>query len=190
VSVQEIWSISVNGPADELTIGARCADAIGAKLRWAAVWSPAEPSAITTRFGEHLHTVEGASMVVLPSPALDDARALLMLAGAAPVCVHWSPRIHVDDTGGDAPWISFVDPLGVRRDDARVYGIELAGNAAPLTTSDRPSAPDFVFGPSRAIGWALHLVAIRDHLPALELQSRLAAAASVATGLVRRVSRP
>lgn len=129
-------------------------------------------------------------MVLLPSPALDDARALVELAGAAPVCVHWSPRVYVDDTGDDAPWISFVDPHGFRRDDARVYGLELAGNAAPLTTGDRPSAPDFVFGPSVAEGWALHLVAIRDHLPALELQTCIAAAASVAPAMVRRVSRP
>lgn len=194
MSVQETWSIVVNGPADGLEVAVRLAAANRAELRWAGVWpTSGSESPITAHFGSRLvsRAVDSASMVLLPNPSIDDVRAFVARAGDAPVCVHWSPRLYADDAGGDAPWISFVDPYGVRRDDARVYGFELAGNAVPLTTmGDRPSSPELVFGPAVAAGWALQLVAIRDHMPAVELQSWIAEAASVAPSLVRNVSAP
>ncbi len=194
MSVQETWSIVVNGPTDGLEVAVRLADANRAELRWAGLWpSNGSESAITAHFGSRLvsRAVEPAFMLLLPNPSIDDVRVFVAHAGETPTCIHWSPRLYDADAGGDAPWISFVDPYGVRRDDARVYGFELAGNAVPLTTmGDRPSSPELVFGPAVAAGWALHLVAIRDHMSAAELQSWIAEAASVAPSLVRNVSAP
>jgi len=83
------------------------------------------------------------SMECRPDPSLDDVRAFVARAGNDPVRIHWSPRLYVSDEGLDAPWISFVTPDGLARDDARIYRFELAGNAVPLTTmGDRPSDRD------------------------------------------------
>lgn len=154
----------MEGAESGLVIGARLAARTNARIRWAARWVD--------------------DMELLASPSLDDARALVARAAAEdanqPVCVHWSPRLYTADDGPDAPWISFVGADGARRDDARVYAIELAGHAIPLTTlGDRPWSGDLALGPTPGTGWALRLVAIRDHMPESELVEWLAAAMEI-----------
>lgn len=190
VSVQEKYAITVTGPDDGVAVAVRLAEATCAELRWAAAWLPAPVPSMTSRFGSRLVTgsVESTVMVLLPTPTLVEARAFVTDTGEAPVCVHWSPRLYQADHGRDAPWIPLVDDSGRRRDDARVYGFELAGNAVPLTTmGDRASDADLVFGPAPATGWSLQLVVIRDHLSSAQLRSWVGAVTSVSPESIRKV---
>ena len=182
MSVQETYAIAVKGLDEGLTTAARLASNTRAALRWVALWT-ARPlgSEFTAHFGPRLlsQTMESEWMLCLPGPTIDDIRYFAAHAGDDPVCIHWSPALYVSDEGPDAPWISFVDGDGRKREDARVYGFELAGNAIPLTTgADRPSDANFIFGPIVATGWELRLIAIRDHMPREELLRWLGEATS------------
>jgi hypothetical protein len=189
VSVVETYSIAVNGPDDGLAIADRLAQANNASLRWVALWT-ARPlgSELTVHFGARLmsQSVEKESMLCVSNPTIDDVRYFIAHAGDDPVCIHFSPPLYVSDKGPSAPWISFVDSHGNKRDDARVYGFELASNAIPLTTmSDLPWDADFLFGPTAATGWELRLKVVRDHMPREELVQWIAKASSAPVGLIR-----
>jgi hypothetical protein len=136
-------------------------------------------------------------MECLPSPTLDEVRKLVARTASAPVgnqhvlCIHWSPRLYAADEGPEGRWVSFVDPDGKHRDDARVYAIELARNAVPLTTlGDRPWNTELEFGPAPATGWALRLGVMRDHMPEAILIDWFAEVMSVPVGAIARAARP
>jgi hypothetical protein len=189
MSVQETYGIAVNGPEEGLAIARSLASNNRALLRWVSLWTARQlKSKFTVNFGSRLvsRSPEIKSMLCLPSPTIDDVCYFVAHAGDDPVCIHWSPRLYVSDEGFDAPWISFVDGDGRKRDDAQVYGFELAGNAVPLTTmGDRPSDPDLMFGPVAATGWELRLVAIRDHMPREQFLHWIASATSVPLAMIR-----
>lgn len=193
MAVQERYAFAVTGSEDGLALASRLAAFTGAQLRWAAVWAGASGRPdIIERFSMRpvplLSAAEfGVTMVCVPSPTPGEIRDLIAHAGQSSLCVHWSPPMYESEEGPGAPWISFVDPDGFQRDDARVYRIELASDATPLTTEDRPWHRDFVLGPEPASGWGLRVTAIRDHMPRGELLERLAAAASVPVGSVKAV---
>jgi len=173
LSVSETYSIVVNGPDDGLTIAGRLAASNGALIRWAAFWTA------------------DLDMTCVSNPTMADVRHLVARAADDPLCIHWSPALYTSDVGPGAPWISYVDDRGIERDDARVYGIELAHNAIPLTTmSDRPGDEKLGYGPTPGAGWALHLRAIRDHMTEEQLRHWLATAASVPLASVQRVRAP
>jgi hypothetical protein len=191
VSVGETYAIAVNGPEDGLTIADRLAKANNASLRWVSLWT-ARPmrSEFTVHFGTRLvsQSVEKEWMLCVSDPTIDDVRYFIAHAGGDPVCIHFSPPLYVSEGGPGAPWISFIDSYGNKRDDARVYGFELAGNAIPLTTSDRPWDVSFIVGPTAAMGWELRLKIIRDHIPRDELVHWIAKACSVPLALIREVA--
>jgi len=189
MSVEETYGIAVGGPDEGLAIARSLASNNRASLRWVSLWTARQlQSKFTAHFGSRLmsRSAETESMLCLPSPTIDDASYFIAHAGDDPVCIHWSPRLYVSDEGLDAPWISFVDGGGRKRDDARIYRFELAGNAVPLTTmGDRPSDPDLKFGPMAATGWELRLVAIRDHMPRDQFLHWIASATSVPPAIIR-----
>jgi len=199
VSVQEIYAVHVDGFTHGFAAAERLSARAGAVLRWAALWiDPTGPdlenrrSALAARFGPHLTTLAAAEVdtraLCLTSPTPAQAQALVAHAAELPVVVHWSPALYVGEEGPEAPWISFVDGSGSIRDDARLYRIELAGNAVPLTAGDRPEDGSFVYGPQVGSGWELRLVAIRDHMPRGELVQWLAEAMSVPATTIRPVT--
>lgn len=191
VSVQEVHSVRVRGYEDGFFAAQKLASRVGATLRWAALWldldTPerrARRAALVAHFGPRLAAVPPAdpasATVCVVSPTRDDMDALVAHAEGLAFTAHFSPPLYEGDHGPDAPWIAFVDPEGYLRDDARVYRIELACNAVPLTTSgDRPHDPGFGYGPAPASGWALRLVTIRDHMPRHDLARWLADAMGV-----------
>ena len=104
---------------------------------------------------------------------------MLTVEGEALAVVQW------DAEGADPAWLSYGDG----RDDARIYRVELARNAVPLTTmGDHPAHPHFALGPEHASGWSLALVVVRDHMPREELVRQLADAAGVPVTAVSHAS--
>lgn len=161
----------------------------GATLRWAGLWldpSGEEPTEAGAQRGEPTD-VDAMGLKVLVGPTAAEVRNLVACAAGQAVVVHFSPATYMGEEGPDAPWISFVDAAGHVRDDARVYRIELAGNAIPLSTSgDRPWDAGFAYGPQEASGWDLRFVVVRDHMPRAELVLWLAEAMRVPPASIRR----
>lgn len=192
MSVVEVYAIRVSGFVEGFLAAQKLAARTGAVLRWAAAWlDPREPAhrekhaAIARCFGARLVATGPVDHEMLTacvaSPTSSEAHDLVAHAASLPVVFHFSPPLYEGEEGegADATWISFIDHAGHHRDDARVYRIELAGDAAPLTVADRPGMSGFGYGPALATGWHLHLVAIRDHMPRSELVRWLAEAADV-----------
>lgn len=192
-----MYAVCVEGFAQGFAAAERLSSRTGATLRWAAMWlDPSEPidGGESTDVGGE--STEGESTDVganrlksLVSPTAAEVRDLIACAAHRAVIVHYSPATYVGEEGPDAPWISFVDAAGHVRDDARVYRIELAGNAVPLTTlGDRPSDPGFAYGPREASGWDLRFVVVRDHMPRAELVRWLAEGMGMPPGSIRHVT--
>jgi hypothetical protein len=200
VSVQEVHAVAVKGFAEGFAAANQLASRTGAILRWAALWvDPAEPSLrkrhseLVAHFGARLTPLAPVDpetlTVCLTSPTPTDVRDLAVRVADLPFAAHFSPACYVGEDGPDPPWIPFVDVSGGIHDDARVYEIELAGNAVPLTTSgDRPWHVGFSCGPMEASGWELRLVSIRDHMPRADLLLWLSEAMGVRVASIRPVT--
>ncbi len=201
MSVQEDYAFAVNGPDMGMSVAAQLANEAASAIRWAAAWTaPALASKVSALFGsrgQHPPSIEGVDWMATSvwKPTARDLRELVgFAAGVAStepisLAIHWGPRMYVGDEGPDGRWISYVDHKGRTRPDARVYAVELAYDAVPLTSS-RPGDPDFLFGPQSASGWALGCRVVRDHMPATQLVRWLANAAGVdEDSLSRRTGR-
>jgi hypothetical protein len=193
MSFGETYSIAVRGAEDGLAIAGRLASNTQALLRWAGLWTARSLSVqLATRLSSHAVSEAdwtGYAMLCVPNPTLDDVRCLIAYAENDPLMIHWSQAIYTCDDGPDRLlWISFVDAYGRKRDDAVVYSLELAYNAAPFTAGDRPWDPYLNLGPALAVGWALHVSIIRDHMPEAELRAWLAAATCVPIECIKNVS--
>lgn len=176
----ERYAITVGGLDGGLDVADRLASCCGATLRWAAVWTD-EPSRFEGSWPRLAWADADVTVVYLENPTRASVRELAARADRDACCVHWSARTYTSDEGEDARWIAFEDTRGFRRDDARVYRIELAWNARPLTAPDRPWQDDFPLGPELAAGWRLHVAVVRDHMPRERLVAWLAEAAEVPT---------
>lgn len=173
MSVQEIYSVELEGGALDLAANLDVAERLAAftrlELAWAAMWTNAP--------GDD-------GVLVVERPTRPELLSVLGVENDAMAVAHW------DAEGADPAWLSFTDPLGARREDARIYRIELARNALPLTTMGAgPGHPDFALGPEPARGWALALVVIRDHMPREELVRQLAEAAALPSEAITHASR-
>lgn len=187
-----MYAVHVESFAQGFAAAERLSSRTGATLRWAALWhdpSGEEPTDMGAPTAGEPTDVGAKWLKSLVSPTAADVRDLVACAAGQAVVVHFSPATYVGEEGPDAPWISFVDAAGHVRDDARVYRIELAGNAIPLSTSgDRPWDAGFAYGPQEASGWDLRFVVVRDHMPRAELVLWLAEAMGVPPGSIRRVT--
>lgn len=190
MSVQEVVAVRVESFAEGLRVSSRLAARTGALPRWAGVWlDPERPgdrarhAALVAHFGGRVAEVLPAApetlVVCVASPTPEDIAALAAAAPESPFVVHFGPPMYIGETGPEALWIAFVDPAGSAREDARVYRIELAGRAEPLSAGDRPWDTCFAFGPIEAQGWEIRIVTIRDHLPRAALVRWLAEAMEV-----------
>lgn len=198
MSVEEHFAIDIESAEQGLLVGDRLATRIGARLRWAAVWTGddhALRSALATELGARLlPSADGpdAPLLVASANLTDVGHLIARLPdldrhGKAPVRVHWSVAFYESEEGPrSSPWISFEDPWGQRREDAKVYEVELAGHAVPFSGGSRPWDQDFVWGPTPSTGWALRTSAIRDHMPQPALRAWLAEAAGVRPDSVRQ----
>jgi hypothetical protein len=197
VSVQEVHGVRVRGISEGLRAASRLAALAGALPRWAALWldperldDRARHAALVAHFGGRVAEVSPgppeALVVCIASPTPEDIAELAADAQESPFIVHFGPPLYVGETGPEPPWIAFVDPAGCAREDARVYRIELAGRAEPLSAGDRPWDTRFAFGPLEAQGWEIRVVTIRDHLPRAALVRWLAEAMDVPVEAVLR----
>lgn len=191
MSVIETYAVRVHDFEAALAAATRLAARTGATLRWAAAWlDPAEPglrerhAELARHFVARLASTTPVDPEMLVAcithPTHDEARDLAARAAGLPVVLHFSPAMFEGEEGPKTPWISFVDPQGYVRDDARVYRIELARDATPLTVpAERPTMSGFGYGPEPASGVRLRFVVVRDHMPRADLVRWLAEAMGV-----------
>jgi hypothetical protein len=193
MSVQERWTIEIEGVDQGLVVAARLAAAAGASIRWAALWTSRSIAAeLRSHFGTTLREASdeaGGAMFCLARPSLEAVRELISRAGADRFAVRWTPRIYTTDDGGEGAWIAYRDARGFLSQDAKIYGIELAMNAVPLTVmGDRPDDDDLRFGPESGSGSSLGIVIIRDHMPSEELLRWVEIASAIPPARIRKAS--
>lgn len=197
MSVVERYAVRPRDFEEGLVAATRLAARTGATLRWVAAWlDPAEPrhrerhAELVTCFGARLVAIAPVDpetlVACIAQPTPDEARDLFERAAGLPVVLHASPVIYQGEAGPEGQWISFVDHEGFVRDDARVYRIELAESATPLTLADdRPAMSGFGYGPEPASGWHLHLSVVRDHMPRSEFARWLAETMAIPIDAIR-----